>query len=122
MASDSIDESGFFGIGGPGSIRAFPTGEVSGPEGWFAQLELRYTFHDYGATPYVFYDTGSIKKTKESDGTSSRSISGYGLGLKYNRFGIDFDAVAAWQGSGGPAVGDPDDREPRLWISVTKTF
>lgn len=122
FAPNDIDESGYFGIGGPTSIRAFPIGEVSGPTGWFSQLELRYAFSEYGATPYVFYDTGTVDKTKESGGRRDRTLSGYGIGLKYNRFGVDFDMLAAWDAEGGPSVEDDRNRTPRVWVSISKSF
>jgi hemolysin activation/secretion protein len=124
LASKDIDESGFFGIGGPTSIRAFPIGEVSGPTGWYGQAELRYGFEELGLTPYVFFDAGKINNTKESNRLRDRVLSGPGLGLKINRFGLDVDMVAAWEGKGGPSVEDQqnDSNSPRFWISVSKRF
>lgn len=123
FAPDDIDESGYFGIGGPTSIRAFPIGEVSGPTGWFGQLELRYSFSHHGATPYVFYDKGTVNKTKASGALmADRTLSGYGIGLKYNRFGLDFDLFAAWDSEGGPSAEDDRDRSPRVWVSISKSF
>ena len=40
-ASDNLDSSEKFLLGGPAGVRAYPVGEASGDQGWLATLELR---------------------------------------------------------------------------------
>jgi hemolysin activation/secretion protein len=52
-----------FQIGGPTTVRGYPTEAVAGPEGYYANLELHHPVTGPMNTPidaYVFYDRGSV--------------------------------------------------------------
>lgn len=121
-AADNLDSSEGFGLGGPSGVRAYPTGEGYGDEGWLAQFELRYTMGAF--SPYVFHDTGRIRINHDTwdNSDNTRSISGSGLGVRYQQDQWQADASIAWRGHGGRAESDTEQRNPRAWVTVSYRF
>jgi len=117
-ADTELDSSESFTLGGVNGVRAYPQGEAWGSEGWLARAELRYSINEWWA-PYIFYDTGSIDSDAEG---SSRSLSGAGLGLRYNRDTWSLNVAAAWKTSGGDARSVDSQRDPQIWVSVGYRF
>lgn len=122
FASKNLDSSELFGLGGPSGVRAYPVGEGYGSEGWLAQLELRYATGAFA--PYAFYDSGWVKINKSTwtVGENERSISGYGLGVRYTEGGWRADASIAWRDRGGKPLSDTRDSNPVGWVSVGYKF
>ncbi|WVN42449.1 ShlB/FhaC/HecB family hemolysin secretion/activation protein [beta proteobacterium MWH-UniP1] len=119
-ANKNLDSSEDMSLAGPGGVRAYPVGELSGDEGWLGQIELRYVFGAYA--PYVFYDHGRIRSNQDGSGTS-RTLAGGGVGLRYQRGGWSADLALAWRSEGGrPADAKESDGEPRAWVSVGYRF
>lgn len=123
-ASKNLDSSEQMTLGGASSVRAYPMGEASGDEGVLAQLELRYAMGAFA--PYVFWDGGSIKTRAKplADATQNeRSLSGAGLGMRYQRDAWSADVALAWRGSGGaPQADTSSDPSPRVWASLAYRF
>jgi len=123
-ASKNLDSSEKMSLGGAGAVRAYPTGEASGDEGVLAQLELRYSAGAYA--PYVFVDGGSIKtNAKPAPGATNneRSLSGGGVGVRYQRNAWSADAVLAWRHTGGaPQADTSSDPKPRVWVNLGYRF
>lgn len=125
-ANKNLDSSESFSLGGAYGVRAYPSGEGNADEGWLAQFELRYAVGAF--VPYVFHDSGKSRlnanpaslTTPVSD--NYRSISGSGLGLRYQRNNWNMDANVAWQNHGGRAQSDTADRNPRVWFTVGYLF
>lgn len=121
-ADGNLDASEGFSLGGANGVRAYPSGEGSGDEGWLMQLELRYSMGS--STPYVFYDAGytraNAKPTQASGNTKTR-IAGGGVGLRYQREQWSMDAAAAWRGNNNPTA-DTKDQHPRFWLNVGYRF
>ncbi len=113
-----IDGSEAFLLGGPSGVRAYPSGEGPDARGLLGQLELRYAV-DAHLSPYAFYDAGS---TPNGDATDRRTISGAGVGVRYNRQGFSLDISSAWKISGGDARSDDRQRAPRIWMSASYRF
>lgn len=122
MASKNLDSSEKLSLGGSGAVRAYPVGEASGDEGWYAQVELRRTMGNY--TPYVFADAGEVRtnKTPWAAGSNARALAGAGLGLRYNNGPWSADAVLAWRTDGGRPQSDTLVNEPQAWVSVSYRF
>ena len=119
-ANKNLDSSEDMSLAGPGGVRAYPVGELSGDEGWLGQIELRYAFGAYA--PYIFYDHGRIRPNQDGSGTS-RTLAGGGVGLRYQRGGWSADLALAWRSEGGrPVDANEPDGEPRAWISVGYRF
>lgn len=125
-AGKNLDSSEGFSLGGVNGVRAYPSGEGNGDEGWLAQLEVRYAIGPY--TPYAFHDSGRAKLNANpgslavSPSPNHRSISGAGLGLRYQSGDWNMDAAIAWQTHGGDPQSDTARRDPRAWVMAGYKF
>lgn len=121
-ARDNLDSSESFGLGGPSGVRAYPTGEGYGDEGWLTQLELRYAIS--ALAPYAFYDTGSVRIDHDpwTAGNNKRNVSGAGFGVRTSYLGWSADASVAWRTHGGAPQSDSRDRDPRFWLNAGYAF
>ena len=125
-AGKNLDSSEAFLLGGPNGVRAYPVGEGNGDEGWLVQLEARYRIGN--AEPFVFYDAGSVRinadpgRITPAVTDNTRSISGTGLGVRYNQGALSLDASLAWRTHGGKPQSDTRDDNPRLWASMAYRF
>ncbi len=121
----NLDSAEGFSLGGPTGVRAYPTGEASGDEGWLAQVELRYAA---GSTvPYVFYDQGRVKVDAQPELVTSPSAdkdrAGFGVGVRHNQGPWNIDAAVAWRTKGGaPEAVTGKDPKPRAWVNVAYRF
>ena len=54
-----------FSIGGPTTVRGYPTNAVAGDSGWYVNAELHYNWSDLlkGLDTYVFTDWGAVHST-----------------------------------------------------------
>lgn len=125
-AGKNMDSSEGFSLGGSNGVRAYPTGEGVGDEGWLLQLEVRYTMGQY--SPYIFHDSGRVTLNANNGNLTTpanpnhRSIGGEGLGLRYNEGNWNLDANLSWRSHGGQPLSDRVDRNPRVWISAGYKF
>jgi hemolysin activation/secretion protein len=121
-ADKNLDSSEKLGLGGSNGVRAYPSGEGFGDQGWLAQLELRYSTGDYA--PYAFYDIGDITTNAKpwATATNRRTLSGGGLGLRYQRAGWSMDALVAWRDQGGKPQSDTSASDPLTWLSLGYRF
>lgn len=123
QANKNLDSSEKLSLGGASGVRAYPSGEATGDEGGLAQLELRY---DAGAyTPYAFMDAGRITVNAKPvvAGDNRRSLSGGGLGLRYQRHAWSADVALAWRSLGGRSLSETNsDPKPRVWLNVEYRF
>lgn len=122
MANKNLDSSERFGLGGPGAVRAYPTGEAFGDEGILTQFELRHNIRNFA--PYAFYDTGHIRTNHKrySAGDINRSIGGGGVGLRFNNKAFVFDSSIAWRTIGGRSQSDSKNKTPQIWASLGYNF
>lgn len=123
QANKNLDSSEKLSLGGASGVRAYPSGEATGDEGGLVQLELRY---DAGAyTPYAFMDAGRITVNAKPvvAGDNRRSLSGGGLGLRYQRQAWSADMALAWRTLGGRSLSETNsDPKPRVWLNVEYRF
>lgn len=122
FTANNLDSSEDFGLGGVNGIRAYPSGEGYGDEGWFMQLEARYQLGK--VISYTFYDVGEIKvnHTTWVADNNQRALAGYGLGVRYNDQRWSLDASIALRSKGGESQSDIKDRKPRLWATAAWRF
>lgn len=121
----NLDSAEGFSLGGPTGVRAYPTGEASGDEGWLAQIELRFAAG--GTAPYVFYDQGRVKVDARPELVTSPSAdkerAGFGVGVRHNQGPWNIDAALAWRTKGGaPEAVTAKDPKPRAWVNVAYRF
>ena len=85
LASQNLDSSEKFTLGGIGGVRAYPSGEASGDEGRKVSFDLKYK---PGGSPInlfnemqfgVFYDYGNIKQYKDLLNISMTTPNKYSL-------------------------------------------
>jgi hemolysin activation/secretion protein len=132
-ASKNLDSSEKFLATGPDAVRAFSSSEASGDEGMMLNLEWRRKVTD-ALTASVFYDTATLTRDRiENIGTlspQSGTFSGVGVGLAYTAASsVVVRGSVAWRSGSNPfsnpANGNDADgspKNPRVWLSLTKTF
>lgn len=137
FASGNLDGYEKFSIGGPTAVRAYPTGEALGDDGWIVNLEIRRAFNaEFQGS--VFVDSGHISVLHNTfpgfnagnpAKPNSYSLHGMGVGLMYGRAGdwLIRGSVAWKLGSnpGRDANGNDSDggnSRARAWIQFAKFF
>lgn len=131
-ASKNLDASEKFSLGGPGGVRAYPSGEASGDEGLVLTLEVRTPWPALSqylagtAQAVAFIDVGTELPNKNpwDAGASAkrRTLSGTGVGL-------NFASTAKWTTSaycafklGDETASAAPDAAWRLWFQAAKFF
>ena len=151
LAEGNLDSSEKFILGGSSGVRAYPSGEGSGDQGWVSNMELRYDWASlrslgWGDVQLVaFYDTGHIQLQRNpwlpvepnATGRNSYELSGAGVGLNLTKTGKYSVRIAYAQTLGSnpgrsipdPAAGNPDGRNSdgltdtsRVWLSAMLNF
>jgi hemolysin activation/secretion protein len=117
ISANPLNGSQQISLGGATGVRAYPSGEAAATTGGYVQSELSYTRGIYGA--FVFYDVGAI----EAEGAApSRTLSGYGVGLRMTQGALQASLSAALKGTGGAAQSDTLQRSPRIWAELNYSF
>jgi hemolysin activation/secretion protein len=120
----SLDSSEKFGLGGPGAVRAYASGEASVDLGTLVSLELRHAQDMLGGNVVLslFHDraSGGISRLPLEPAGNHVRLSGSGLGLSWNSGAIGLNASLAWRGSRAATV-DAGDGEPRLYLQLSVT-
>ncbi|MDH0866247.1 ShlB/FhaC/HecB family hemolysin secretion/activation protein [Mitsuaria sp. GD03876] len=124
LSDRNVDASRKFVLGGPGSVRAWPTGETSGDQGALLQGELRYRAG--AAEPFAFLDAGRVKfhhSAWEAAGRKhpGRGLAGAGLGVRWQHGGWHAEASAAWRLAPQTlrrSLADPRAKAPQVWVSL----
>lgn len=141
-ASKNLDSSEKFIVGGPSGVRAYPTGEGSGDNGWVGNVELRYDVPGIdgwgiGTVQLVsFYDLGHVTLQKNqyqaaatASGDNSYLLQGAGLGVNVAKTG-EYSLRAAWAIAIGDNPGRSTDNdnadgkknENRFWLQAMVNF
>ena len=101
QAGKNLDSSEKFSLGGPTNIRAYPSGEGSGDEGYRGTLELRQNLMQ-NVQGVLFYDFGSVKINKRQFGVAgtannNKTLSGAGFGVNASINKVQLKASVAWR-------------------------
>lgn len=131
----NLDSSERLYLGGSGGVRAYPSNEASGDEGWTVNLELIKPLGE-GFSTSLFYDFGRI--TQHHDlytgwqgagiAGNTYSLKGYGLSFAYAQSGLSAKATLAWKDGDNPnpqpsgSDNDGTNKNPRLWVQLTQQF
>lgn len=128
-ADKNLDSSERISLGGANGVRAYPSGEATGDQGWLLQLELR---HNIGAwAPYALVDAGRVRSNARPHAATAgnqRGLAGAGLGLRWQsapaagQTSWELDAALAWRVRGGPSQAEPGAGSPRGWVSLLMRF
>ena len=138
FASNNLDSSESFSLGGPAGVRAYPNQEGSGDEGWLLTAEVRRTinpklmlagFYDYGhvlqhKNEWAGWNTGS-----QAGQPSSYDLKGVGVSLTWSDPGnYTAKLVLAHRQDSNPMAsnngndGDGTKVWTRLWLNLVKYF
>lgn len=121
FANKNLDSSEKFSIGGNYGVRAYPQGEATGDQGWMSNMEVRYMINPRWQV-YGLLDHGRVKRNKNpwTAGDNDRSLSGAGLGVRWNLSGFNLTATLATPiGSEESTI---DERDPRVWGQAVWAF
>lgn len=129
ITGSKLDTTEQFRLGGPDGVRAFAAGEATGdsgvllttelrllpPESWLGQLSRELVFG-------LFYDVGRRKLRSGADETESRTFSGVGLSVSWERQRQWALRASLAKPLAGDPRGDPRVRDPRLYLQLTRMF
>ncbi len=119
-------------LGGASGVRAYPTGQGIGDQGFIFTTELRYNVPKFqilsgDLTFFGFYDAGRVQVNMTPLTTSTTAnfvgLSAFGAGVsigKDNDFLIK--STLAWRGENDTPDADTVRREPRIWLQAIKWF
>ena len=119
-------------LGGASGVRAYPTGQGIGDQGFIFTTELRYNVPKFqilsgDLTFFGFYDAGRVQVNMTPLTTSTSAnfvgLSAFGAGFsigKDNDFLIK--STFAWRGENDTPDADTVRREPRVWVQAIKWF
>ena len=108
ISSKNLDSSEKIYLGGPFGIRAYPTNEAGGDQGYISTLELHYKYKNYDLS--AFTDYGYMNQHRELyygwQGSSTTSngyaLSDKGIALEYVRDLWNAKVTAAWKNGTNP--------------------
>ncbi len=119
-------------LGGASGVRAYPTGQGIGDQGFLFSTELRYNVPKFqlwsgDVTVMGFYDAGRVKVNTSPLVTSTApnfiGLSALGVGMSVGKDN-DFllKTTLAWRGENDTPDADTVRREPRVWVQAIKWF
>lgn len=120
-SADPLPDVERYRIGGPDSVRAYPSAELAGDGGGFASIDVGRSFYQTQGLRYsakVFADAGRVTRQLPAAGQdSSDSIAGYGVGFsatinKYHNIEIQIVTPS------GNRVSS-DNRDTRAWVNYS---
>lgn len=122
-----LDSSENMSLGGANAVRAYPSGEASGPQGRVTNLELRWRLNEqWLVTP--FYDHGRIEK-RNADTHRDYSLKGAGLGTTWAAEGwtarVTYARRIGRNPNANPNNGKDNDgslSKDRVWLNVSRSF
>jgi hemolysin activation/secretion protein len=123
VTNDNLDSSESYSLGGPFAVRAYPTGEANGDQGVLGQVELRFRYTEQ-ITPFVFYDIGSVKfeSNQTVPGNNDRTLSGAGVGVRYQDGPLALELSVAARGTGGATQSDTRNDSVMTWLTMRYEF
>jgi hemolysin activation/secretion protein len=125
-ASKNLDSSQKMVLGGPSSVRAYPSGEAAGDEGYFLSAEAQYALRlswpgIWRAT--LFYDHGHVTINRDpwTNANNGRTLRGFGVGmLVTDAAGWLARVSLAWKRGEAPQT--DSDHSPRMWLQARRHF
>ncbi|MBN3850495.1 ShlB/FhaC/HecB family hemolysin secretion/activation protein [Paraburkholderia sp. Ac-20342] len=122
-AATTLDSSSRFLLGGPHAVRAYSPSEALVDEGFVATLEGRFAI-DARATVFGFFDFGTgwyNASSRPNQGSNVITRSGVGVGAFWAApGGFSLQGTVAWRTTAPDTTGD--DKLPRFYVQLTKTF
>lgn len=134
-ANHNLDSGEKMYLGGAYGVRAYPTNEAGGDEGWMINAELNKNFLN-GLSGGLFYDIGEIKQHHHlytnwqgaSTADNSYLLKAVGVTMNYSYGTWSAKATVAWKDGQNPNPttdgmdNDGTNKDPRLWVQLMKIF
>lgn len=129
-ASQNLDSSEKFYIGGPTSVRAYPASEAGGSRGYQFNIDLHRPF-DGDKTVGVFYDHGRVTVAAQpwDQSLNKLDLHGYGVSAQWQMLPkTRLKALASWRTGRNPnptSTGMDQDgtlKSPRVWLEAAHSF
>ena len=121
-ASRNLDSSEQIYLGGARGVRAYPSGEAAGDEGYISNIELHYRTPLKGVMLRAYYDLGHVRINKEST-RGGETLQGWGIGLTYQHPSHYFAKLDYAHRIGLPEQASKDALSlHRLWFMAGKTW
>ena len=122
-------------LGGANGVRAYPTNEAGGDEGWLINTEITKSLK-YGFSAGLFYDIGQIKQHHTlytnwqgaSTADNKYILKGAGINVNYYYNTWSAKATIAFKDGDNPnpqpdgTDNDSTDKNPRVWVQLMKVF
>jgi hemolysin activation/secretion protein len=122
-AGTTLDSSSQFLLGGPHAVRAYSPSEALVDEGFVGTVEGRFAINSK-ATVFSFFDFGTgwyNANSRPNQGSNTITRSGVGVGAYWTApGGFSLQGTLAWRTTSSDTTGD--DRVPRVYVQLTKTF
>jgi hemolysin activation/secretion protein len=133
----NVDSSEDFSLGGPTAIRAYPSGEAAGDEGFRVSVDAQYNLISGSKFGDIilssFYDYGEIKQYKDTydivmTSPNEYSLEGWGVALDFltmNRFNLKIIWADAIGDNPGKTLGNNSDgknNRSRIWAMARFSF
>ena len=133
----NVDSSEDFSLGGPTAIRAYPSGEAAGDEGFRVSVDAQYDLISGSKFGDIilssFYDYGEIKQYKDTHdivmtSPNEYSLEGWGVALDFltmNRFNLKVIWADAIGDNPGKTLGNNSDgknNSSRIWAMARFSF
>ena len=133
----NVDSSEDFSLGGPTAIRAYPSGEAAGDEGFRVSVDAQYDLISGSKFGDIilssFYDYGEIKQYKDTydivmTSPNEYSLEGWGVALDFltmNRFNLKVIWADAIGDNPGKTLGNNSDgknNSSRIWAMARFSF
>lgn len=124
-ASKNLDSSEKMPLGGPGAVRAYPSGEAPSDRAQLVTAELRRTLNDrWQLVGFVDAARGTQNQQRWAGaiGAATRTLRGAGVGLNWaHEAGWSVRATYAHRLGSSPVTSEPD-RKGRLWLQASRNF
>lgn len=121
-SSRNLDSSEQLFLGGPRGVRAYPSGDGAGDEGYLSTLELHYRTPLQGLMFRAYYDMGHVKVARDGH-LGGQTLKGWGIGLTYqhpDHYFVKLDYARRIGLTNNPSE---DAKSPqRIWFLVGKTW
>lgn len=134
-SNKNLDSSEKLYLGGVNGVRAFPSNEAGGDEGYLINAEIVKSFSPRFSTG-LFYDYGQIRQHKilysgwqgASTADNTYKLKGVGVNLNYRYETWSAKATLAFKHQGNPnsqtdgSDNDGTNKDPRFWFQLSKVF
>ena len=134
-SNKNLDSSERFYLGGANGVRAYPSSEASGDEGFLLSAEIVKSFSHQFSTG-IFYDYAGIRQHKTlysnwqgaSTADNTYKLKAVGVNLNYRYETWSAKATLAFKHQGNPnsqtdgTDNDGTNRDPRFWFQLSKVF